>query len=46
MVALKDGQVFRDGPTAEVLTGRVLSDVFGVPVDVDRHTDTYVAFTA
>ena len=36
VVALKDGRVFRDGPTAEVLTGRVLSEVFGVPVDVDR----------
>jgi iron complex transport system ATP-binding protein len=46
VVALKDGRVFRDGPTADVLTPAVLSDVFGVAVDVHRHGDTYVATSA
>ena len=43
VVALKDGRVFRDGPTADVLTPAVLSEVFGVDVAVERHGDTYVA---
>ena len=45
VVALKDGRVFRDGPTREVLTPALLSEVFGVPVDVHHHGDSYVAFT-
>jgi iron complex transport system ATP-binding protein len=43
VVALKDGRVFRDGPTAEVLIPDVLSDVFGVDVEVHRHGHTYTA---
>jgi iron complex transport system ATP-binding protein len=43
VVALKDGRVFRDGPTAEVLTPEVLGEVFGVSVDVERRGDGYVA---
>jgi iron complex transport system ATP-binding protein len=43
VVALKDGRVFRDGPTAQVLTSDVLSEVFGVGVEVHRHGDTYTA---
>ena len=35
----------RDGPTAEVLTRPVLTDVFGVAVEVVHHGDAYVAFT-
>jgi iron complex transport system ATP-binding protein len=45
VVALKDGRVFRDGPTAEVLTPAVLQEVFGVAVEVHRHGDTYTALT-
>lgn len=45
VVALKDGRVFRDGPTAEVLTPAVLQEVFGVAVEVQRHGDTYTAVT-
>ena len=44
VVALKDGRVYRDGPTADVLTGDVLSDVFAIAVDVTRHGESYVAF--
>ena len=44
VVALKDGRVYRDGPTREVLTPEVLSDVFGIAVDVTRHGDSYAAF--
>jgi len=43
VVALKDGRVFRDGPTEEVLTPAVLTDVFGIQVDVVRHNGSYTA---
>ena len=43
VVALKDGRVFRDGPTAEVLTPSVLREVFGVDVEVQRHGESYAA---
>src|SRR4030095_2471288 len=36
VVVLKDGRVWRDGPKADVLTAPVLSDVFGVAVDVEE----------
>ena len=39
VVALKDGRVFRDGHRRGLDPG-VLSEVFGVPVDVDRHAIT------
>lgn len=35
VVVLKDGRVHRDGPKADVLTSAVLSEAFGVPVDVE-----------
>jgi iron complex transport system ATP-binding protein len=44
VVALKDGRVFRDGPTAEVLTPAVLGEVFGVAVDVQYHEGSYIAY--
>jgi iron complex transport system ATP-binding protein len=43
VVALKDGRVFRDGPTAEVLKPAVLREVFGVDVHVQRTAGTYTA---
>jgi iron complex transport system ATP-binding protein len=45
VVALKDGRVFRDGPTADVLTAPVLSEVFGIGVRVERHGEGYAAVT-
>jgi iron complex transport system ATP-binding protein len=45
VVALKDGRVFRDGPTADVLTAPVLSEVFGIGVRVERHGEAYAAVT-
>jgi iron complex transport system ATP-binding protein len=45
VVALKDGRVFRDGPTADVLKPAILQEVFGVAVEVHRHGDTYTAVT-
>ena len=44
VVVLKDGRVFRDGPTAEILTSDVLSDVFGTTVDVVRRESFYMAW--
>lgn len=44
VVVLKDGRVFRDGPTAEVLTSAVLSEAFGAPVDVVRRDGFYMAW--
>jgi iron complex transport system ATP-binding protein len=44
VVVLKDGQVHRDGPKRDVLTGAVLSEAFGVPVDVDARGGFYGAW--
>jgi len=44
VVVLKDGRVLRDGPTAEVLTSGVLSEAFGVPVEVEARGGFYGAW--
>jgi iron complex transport system ATP-binding protein len=44
VVVLKHGRVLRDGPTPEVLTSAVLSDVFGVPVTVGARSGFYAAW--
>ncbi len=44
VVVLKDGHVLRDGPKPIVLTSAVLSDVFGVPVDVEERGGFYGAW--
>jgi iron complex transport system ATP-binding protein len=44
VVVLKDGRVFRDGPKADVLSSDVLSDAFGVPVDVEARDGFYGAW--
>ncbi len=41
---LKDGQVYRDGSKPEVLTSAVLSDAFGVSVEVERREGFYGAW--
>jgi len=42
-VLLKQGKVFADGPTADVLTSGNLSALFGEPVEVRRHNGVYSA---
>ncbi len=44
VVVLKDGQVYRDGSKPEVLTSAVLSDAFGVSVEVERREGFYGAW--
>jgi iron complex transport system ATP-binding protein len=44
VVVLKHGRVLRDGPTGEVLTSEVLSEVFGVPVEVEARGGFYGAW--
>ncbi len=44
VVVMKEGRVFRDGPTADVLTSDVLSDVFGAKLDVVRRDGFYLAW--
>ena len=44
VVVLKDGRVFRDGPKPDVLTAPVLSDAFGVAVDVEERGGYYGAW--
>ncbi len=44
VVVLKDGRVFRDGPKADVLSSDVLSESFGVPVDVESRDGYYDAW--
>lgn len=41
VVMLKDGGVFRDGPKRELLTGEGLSDLYGVPADVEERDGWY-----
>ncbi len=36
VLVLKDGRAFASGPPGEVLTSAVLSDVYGLPVEVER----------
>ena len=42
-VLLKQGKVFRDGPTEDVLTSENLSALFGEPVQVRRQNGVYSA---
>jgi iron complex transport system ATP-binding protein len=44
VVVLKEGRVLRDGPKAGVLTSRVISDVFGVEVDIEERGGFYGAW--
>lgn len=42
MVAIKQGQVISEGPTAEVLTERVLGEVFGIRAEIVKDPRTGV----
>jgi iron complex transport system ATP-binding protein len=44
VVVLKEGRVLCDGPKASVLTSRVISDVFGVHVDIEERGGIYGAW--
>jgi iron complex transport system ATP-binding protein len=44
VVVLKEGRVLLDGPKAGVLTSRVMSDVFGVHVDIQERAGFYGAW--
>jgi iron complex transport system ATP-binding protein len=44
VVVLKNGRVYRDGPKADVLTGAVLSESFGIPVDLESRDGFYGAW--
>ena len=44
VVVLSEGRVLREGAKAEVLTGPVLSEAFGVPVDVELRAGFYAAW--
>ncbi len=41
VILLKDGQVFRDGPKAEVLTPEALSELFDIPVELVQRDGYY-----
>jgi iron complex transport system ATP-binding protein len=44
VVVLKDGRVFRDGPKTSVLTSAVLSEVFGLDVDIEERAGFFSAW--
>jgi iron complex transport system ATP-binding protein len=44
VVVLSEGRVLRDGPKAEVLTSPVLSEAFGVAVEVELRSGFYAAW--
>ena len=41
VILLREGRVFRDGPKDEVLTEENLSELFRIPVRIDRHDGYY-----
>ena len=43
LVLLRDGRVLREGPKAELLTGPVLTELFGLPTTVERRGDWALA---
>jgi iron complex transport system ATP-binding protein len=40
-VLLKEGRVHRDGPVEEMLSAPVLSELFGMPLRVEREDGRY-----
>ncbi len=44
VVLLRQGQIFRDGPKAEVLRSEVLSELFGTPITVHEKDGYYHAW--
>jgi iron complex transport system ATP-binding protein len=44
VILLKEGRVFRDGRKQDVLSSRSVSELFGLPVRVQRHGGRYSAF--
>jgi iron complex transport system ATP-binding protein len=41
VIMLRDGRVFADGPKAELLTSERLSDLFGIPAEVEEREGVY-----
>jgi len=41
VILLRGGRLFRDGPKRDVLTAGVLSELFGIPVEVAQHDDYF-----
>ncbi len=41
VLAMKQGRIAAQGPKAEILTGPVLSELFGLPVEVDLRHDRF-----
>lgn len=41
VLLIKDAHIFADGPKEELLTCETMSDLFGVPLEVDVHNDWY-----
>lgn len=46
VVVLKEGIVLEDGPKSEVLTGELLSSVYGIPIRVVEMEGHYLAYPA
>jgi iron complex transport system ATP-binding protein len=44
VILLKEGRVFRDGRKGDVLCSRTVSELFGLPVRVQRHGDHFGAW--
>lgn len=44
VVLLREGQIFSDGPKHQLLTSAALSEMFGVPVDVNQRDGFYHAW--
>jgi iron complex transport system ATP-binding protein len=46
VVVLKEGMVVEDGPKSEVLTGELLSSVYGIPIRIVEVAGHYLAYPA
>lgn len=45
VVALSNGRILHDGPKADVLVNRVLSELFGMSIEVEEHGGFYEAWS-
>ena len=41
VLLIKDAEIFADGPKAELMRDDVLSELFGVPLEVEEHNGWY-----
>jgi len=46
IILLKDGTIFKSGKVEEILSGKALSVLFGMPISVDKYQDRFILQTS